>query len=73
MEHHGSNPVLSVVVVRLDPRMVVAVGDAALADVKAKQPSTFLDRFVQLRIVNTGLASQDQRNGQGHPGAFIMP
>ena len=60
VEQQRGDAVLAVVVVRLDPRMVVAVGDAALADVEADQPRALLDRRVERRIVDARLARQDE-------------
>lgn len=65
-KHHCGNAVLAVVVMGLDPRSVVAVGNAALSHVEPQKPHAFFDGLVQGRIVHARLTRQDQRNSQRH-------
>ena len=61
VEEHGGHAVLAVVFVSLDPGAMVAIGDAALADVELKQTHAPLDGQIQLGVLHSCFARQDQR------------
>jgi hypothetical protein len=65
VEHQRRGAVLAVVVVRVDPRVVVAVGHAPLADVEADQPGALRSiASSSFGLVHARLAGQDERDRQ---------
>ena len=73
VEQHGGHPALAVVVVGLHPRPVVAVGNAAFANIKPQQPRTALDGNGNLGVVDSGGARHHERNRQGHARRIHHP
>ena len=68
VEQDRRHAALAVVVVRLDPRVVVTVGDGTLARVEPQQPGTPFDGGSHLGILHPRFPCQHQPDGQYQPG-----
>ena len=66
VEENRGHSTLAVVLVGLNPRVVVAIGNRTLADVKAQQFRTAFNGEIHRRFFHAGFAGQHQRNGQRH-------
>ena len=66
VEQDGGHSALAVVFVGLNPRVMVAVGNRAFADVESQQAGAEFDGAGHLRVFHARLAGQHQRNGQRH-------
>jgi hypothetical protein len=73
VEQHGRHAALAVVVVGLDPRVVVAVGDGTLVDVEPQQPALRAIARPTTGSFTPACCASTRAIVNGTPGEFIMP